>query len=448
METATGNFTRAKIDQWYNQIRSVNSLTEADCYDLKEHLLDIMDELTASGLNEDDAFDVATVRLGKNTELEEEFAWVNSDNILIRKVVLVFSGIMFFFLIYFFMMVSSRTIFFSCHKIIKNPVQFYWYILTYIVAWHILIVILTTLIYFRGHKFYSYIKTLNIKPSFILLLTVFVFILAVLDLEIHQIIRHHVPLRYLKFSNYFNTFGYSGYSFPFLLGFCYLAFLRKRKKNDINIVNLEPDNSALEGKIKLKYSKELEELKNNGLGYEEAMVLVSRHNGIVLNNENKKTIEQKTINSVSIALSGILIYLFLYYLLNATINILFTVLQKFNDDPAKNFRWIVWYIATYDLIIIFFTTSVYIKDHNLLNELKKLSVKAINLFWIFISTIFIAIVDRYMMISARATLKGIFELKEILLKITQYGDLCFSFVLLICFLILFNKYYRENMKIC
>ncbi len=448
MDTVAKNLVQDRVDQWYDRIRSINSLTEYDCYNLRGHLLDTIDELKATGFNEDDAFEVAAMRLGKNVNLDKEFARTNADILLTRKVILVLSGMMIYFFFYFFMRVSAKGIFYCCHDITINPAHLSWFILGYIIAWHFLLVILTVLFYLKCNNILAYAKALKIKPFHIILLVIFIYSLAILDLEMNQLIWRHVPLNYLGFCRYDSTFGYSGYTFSFSMGICYLILLRKNKKSVIKDIKTEPKNKEIVRQIKQEWRQELEDLKNAGLDDDEATALVLRHKGFQVNKEKEENIDFKSVNSVYIALSGILVYLFLFYLLNSTIPAYLTILQHFDNDPVKNFRWIIWYIVTFNLIIIFFTTSVYIKDRNLLNELRKLNIKKNIIPWIFASDIVLAIIDRFTFPMAVTSLKDVAELKMQFKNIMQYGDLCFSFVILMCFLILFSKYYKENMKVC
>lgn len=406
MENNRDSTLSEPVDQWINKINASSSLTVSDSEELKSHILDTIDELKSSGLDDAAAFEVASMRIGKNFDFEEEYAQANSDTLLTRKIILIFSGIMFYFLLYFSMMVSYKLIFLNFHDIIK-PAKMRWDIIYYLIGYHLIVGTLTILISVKRKKIFRKIETLKIRPIHITILIFSIFSLAFYDFQLVQIIKDEVPRNYLTDAHYYWTMAYSSYSFPFVMAVCLLIIIWKK--------------NLLAGKASILKEK-------NG------------------NEENIRN-DLKPINTILIALSGILVYVFLYYLLNATIKIFLTVLQQIENDPVKNFGWTKWYIASFHLILIFFTISIYIKDGNLMNELKKLSIRSFQIAILFFTTVFLAIIDYLFLPISRLSLHNIIELKLEFNRIMQFSDLSFSFVLLLCFLVLFNKYYRENMKI-
>ena len=193
----------------------------------------------------------------------------------------------------------------------------------------------------------------------------------------------------------------------------------------------------------------MHKLRIAGWNEEESIAIIKVRYNILPQYEEKPI----NINTVSgekpvkfhlIALSGAFVYLLLYYLLHSTSRILLTTLQYIENDPIKNFGWLKWYIASFNLLLIFFTTSLFIKDKNLIQKLRK--IKLNQFYIIFFATIFLAITDYNLLSISRSSLGNIFALKVMLTDIIQFSELIFSLVISICFLMLFNKYYRENMK--
>jgi hypothetical protein len=449
------NLIEDEIKLWYNHIRSVNSLTEIDCYNLKDHLLDTIDELKACGLNDIDAFEVATIRIGKDFNFEEKYATVNSDTILIRKIIQILSGIMVYFLLYFTMNLISRMIIYYFHSII-DPELLGLYIFIYVLGYHLIIVILTLFIYTRGNEIFRKIETLKIKPLHIIILIILVFGIAFADIELQLTIKDELAKSYLLNTRFYSILGYSSYSFPSVMAGCFLILLRKNKlSGSKKLITRDTIGEEESREIKIKelgkkeYIDQLEELKKIGLDEEEAVAVVLRRSRTLYGKNEKEgneKIEIKSLKTTMIALTGILVYLLLYYLMHATTLIFLIFLQYFYNDPIKNFEWVRWYIASFLLILIFFTTSIYLKDRNLIQGLKKLSFNPYRISMIIFASIFFIIVERIFFIIARNSLGDVFELKMKLQSILQFSDLSFSFVILMCFLILFNKYYNENIK--
>ncbi len=56
-----------QIDRWVINIKSEPSITESDSEELKSHLLDSIDQLKDTGLNDEEAFWVASRRIGINS---------------------------------------------------------------------------------------------------------------------------------------------------------------------------------------------------------------------------------------------------------------------------------------------------------------------------------------------------------------------------------------------
>ena len=63
-----------QIDHWLSKIKSEPSITESDSEELKSHLLDSIDKLKYSGLNDEEAFWVASRRIGTTVDWEEDYS--------------------------------------------------------------------------------------------------------------------------------------------------------------------------------------------------------------------------------------------------------------------------------------------------------------------------------------------------------------------------------------
>ena len=89
------------IDHWYNQIKQNPSLTEDDLIELKTHLLDLIDKLKRSDLDDEEAFWVASKRIDISSGYDEAYQDANNELIQVRRSLIVLTGVMayFFFII-------------------------------------------------------------------------------------------------------------------------------------------------------------------------------------------------------------------------------------------------------------------------------------------------------------------------------------------------------------
>ncbi|HML73059.1 MAG TPA: permease prefix domain 1-containing protein [Anaerohalosphaeraceae bacterium] len=65
------------IENWKQQLLQHQTMTAADIEELQIHLLEEMDALTATGLNQEEAFLIASRRIGNPNDISCEFAKIN-----------------------------------------------------------------------------------------------------------------------------------------------------------------------------------------------------------------------------------------------------------------------------------------------------------------------------------------------------------------------------------
>ena len=83
---------KESIVNWKQKLNSSNSLTSNDIEELESHLLDEIDSLKEKDLSEEEAFFVATSRLGSVDLLSNEFIKVNTKTMFFKKIVLLLGG--------------------------------------------------------------------------------------------------------------------------------------------------------------------------------------------------------------------------------------------------------------------------------------------------------------------------------------------------------------------
>jgi len=98
-----------QIVNWKQRLNSSNSLTSNDIDELESHLLDEIDSLKEKDLSEEEAFFVATSRLGSVDLLSSEFSKINTRTMYLKKAAWFISG---YILIYFIKQLINSISFF------------------------------------------------------------------------------------------------------------------------------------------------------------------------------------------------------------------------------------------------------------------------------------------------------------------------------------------------
>ena len=369
------------INRWVEKIKSGSSLTASNSEELKNHLLDTMDNLKAAGLDDEEAFWIASRRLGDINILKNDFDEVNMPVIQMRKIILLFSGVLIYFLFYSLMHLTTGFLFFVLYQINYNPAEIVRYIFIYLSAYHLIFITLTILLYFYGKRIVTGIKKLNLKPRHTILLFACIFCIVVINLWFQNTIREIFNPDIRTLTKYYATFGYSGYTFPLLMTICFLVLYKRyysaSGKDEIlpgglhqgsdmlkedAIIELRANLTGVEY-LKNKFSFQWEKLKEIGLDAEEAYVVLFKRQGLGLPLEYNYNAVNRGEGAMKVfltVLSGILVYFFLHFLLNSSVRILLTVLQLFENDAMLNIRRCWSFVILFHFIFILFATSVYL----------------------------------------------------------------------------------------
>ncbi len=130
METPGQFQLELAVDSYLQQLQLNGNYTPDDIEELKSHLLDEVDDLQQKQLNKEEAFMVAKKRLGKEDELNREYAKVNGLRFYNRDLfITVLSICTFLFLFYFYNLVVDAV---SQASYFKNSNPFVFGITNYI----------------------------------------------------------------------------------------------------------------------------------------------------------------------------------------------------------------------------------------------------------------------------------------------------------------------------
>jgi hypothetical protein len=340
------------------------------------------------------------------------------------------------------------------------------YVKYYLIGFEMLFVMLVIYLYYRGNHFSGKIDKLRIKPVHTLWLFAGILILALSNYWLRQVIETipdpHSLVRY-RMMVFDDRFG-NIFALILILGFILLYkkhdSISISGKSRLKIISTLPDkdkNNSVEepvGETKTEAQRHqlhlhLKELEQVPLDPEEALVITHMRLGVAPQQNHLQGVQtDPTMSNFMVILSGVLAYFFLYYLLFSSGRILFTALQHLDHDTAQNIRRTWSYTLSFQWLFVLLTSGLYFLDKNLTGRLNKLHINPTQTIWLLTTTILLGILDRCFYPITRNTighdhLDLMRQFEEIFI-ISRYT---FPFILGACFLMLFYKYYRDNVKI-
>ncbi len=220
-----------QIDQWVIKIKSDPSLTESDSEELKSHLLDSIDRLKDTGLNDEEAFWVASRRIGTTVDWKEDYGQVNNPIIQMRRSILILGGVLVYFCLYYFIEATSRLLLIILlSKNINGYLAVNW-VFRYLIGAHIVFIILALSIYFMDMKTVSFIENIKMKPKHILTLLFVTILFSITDTCLIPVAKNLMRQDDLIRSHLIHIYLYFNYSFPLIIcvSFIFLFFKYYRK---------------------------------------------------------------------------------------------------------------------------------------------------------------------------------------------------------------------------
>ena len=370
---------------WAEQLKTNPSFTNSDVEELKSHLIDLAEELCLKGLNQEEAFMVASSRLSMDSALKEEFEAVNLPIIQLRKTILVLSGILLFFLHYFFMVFSARLLVIVLHELMDDPYLLTWQIIMYVIDYQLIFILFAVFFYFSEEKMVKGIEMLKIRPYHTFLLFSGVLILAIADQCFRQLISEMFKMGSYASVQLHAIFDYLAYSYPFIIVICFVVLFQKYYSstafNGSNPV-LSPESPsnhrdtfaelsaglAEDIQLKKRLNENLKELEKIPINEMEAVAVARmRMKMTPLQTHHETGQSGSSMWKLMIVLSGVLVYFFLHFLMFSSARILFFVLQHFENDPVLNVRRTWLFVISFQWFFVFlqqastvWTTILYI----------------------------------------------------------------------------------------
>jgi hypothetical protein len=212
-------------------------------------------------------------------------------------------------------------------------------------------------------------------------------------------------------------------------------------KKESSAIDFKNQNLLMDDQIAL--------LKETGLSDNEILMIGLNRQGHKLTIEGpavREALAKASWRALLLVFSGVLLYFLIYLFLKSSARILLSVLQSFKHDAAFSIRWTWFYAAAFHLLIIFFTSSLFIRDFSLIQALKKIKIKPAYSVLIFITTIVLAFIERYFLFFSRQSIGDVQPSYFYMESIFQVIQFSFPLLVSVCFLVLFFKYYKENIK--
>jgi hypothetical protein len=219
-----------QIDIWTRKIKSEPSITESDSEELRSHLLDMIDQLKETGLDDEEAFWVASRRMGTSTDWGGAYKEANNPIIQIRRSALILAGVLVYFLFYHFIEFSSRLLLaIFLHEGVDGNLSVYW-VSRYLLGSHFVIVLLLTSIYFLENRVISFIENIKLKPKHTILLLITTFILAIMNTRLSAIVKNLMNKDPFLIDYFIHIYRNFDYSFPLTVCLSFILIYSKYYK--------------------------------------------------------------------------------------------------------------------------------------------------------------------------------------------------------------------------
>jgi hypothetical protein len=205
-----------QIKLWIEKLKTGQSVTDTDAEELKSHLLDTIDDLVGnSGLDEEEAFIIATRRLGTTSEWENEYRQENTNILQVRRTAVILAGILLYFFFFHLIESGSKGVFLLLSK------TDIWMALEWttrlLMAVHFVFILLLISILLYERMVISYIENIRIKVKHTIWLLAVTFLLGIINTSMNPLVKNM-----LKGNNYVHDYIilYRNFEFTFPLMIC------------------------------------------------------------------------------------------------------------------------------------------------------------------------------------------------------------------------------------
>ena len=220
-----------KLKFWEDSLKSNSSFTESDVEELKSHFFDLFDELKEIGLDEEEAFWVASKRIGNVSDIESEYNAVNNSLIQMKKYIAIFAGVLIYFLSYYFLKFSSKLILIAgLQSGVDGNIALQWMV-KYLVFAHFLFILFAASIFFLEQRIIAFINRLKVTPKHALFLLIITISFAVFDTCLLPITKNIIRQGFPIAGRFYDVYFYFRFTFPLVICISFvILYLRYFKK--------------------------------------------------------------------------------------------------------------------------------------------------------------------------------------------------------------------------
>ncbi|MGV8139601.1 MAG: hypothetical protein AB2L20_30765 [Mangrovibacterium sp.] len=475
MEGGIGFNLDRQLWEWTAQMKKVHDITEADSEELKCHLLDSAEHWERAGLDQEEAFWVASRRLRLSFDLVEDYHTVNSRLLQMEKTVLVLAGILGFFLSYYFFACSAMLVFYGLTVFgVSGDTAMQW-ISHYLYGAQFALIAISVGIFFMDRKFFRFFRRIRLKPGHALSILFITFLCALGRQYLFKEIRAIGHAQGI-WGQLFDVFFYFRFSFPFL--FCLslvLLYWRYGKKlngpareNERKEMNSEESEAGWSARIdqwcnrpewnsagrfssphelKGRMLQLMTELEAIGLSGGEAFGIAVKRLGsghFKWEMDSRADDQAIEIKKSLLIMAGVPIYFLLYYFLGTTSKFLFIILRLADWEPQLSLAGVSGYLKLTCFICIVFFIGLYFFEKKTISLIESFEIKNKTIFFIFLTAIVFGVLDTCFMPICKNLMEPNAPVRKYFYQIFRNFDLAFPLMASFSFIALYLRYYRKT----
>ena len=230
MKQTIGFDIQYQLKLWVNSLKSESSITESDAEELKSHLLDSIEQLKENGLDDEEAFWVASRRLGLASEWEGEYREANDWVFSLRRSAVILAGVLAYFLFYHLFGSLSKLLFIILLHFDVNGITAVFWFSRFLIGVHILFIIFFLHLYFRDKNLISFIENIKLKPRHVIQLFLTAIFFGITNHCLMAVAKNVIGKNLMIRDRLIHIHIYFQYTFPLLICLGFILIYSKYYK--------------------------------------------------------------------------------------------------------------------------------------------------------------------------------------------------------------------------
>ncbi len=212
-----------QLESWVCQIELKPSVKKSNTGELKSHLQEMYSDLIQSGLEEPEAFFIASRRLSEKYGFRNDSTEKKEEKLRIGRSLNILGGILAYYLLYFFTKSTARGLLcIFLYFDINGEAATGWYNRYFFTIQFILFLFFVR-IYFLENKTISFIEKIKIRSKHALLMLLSTIFFAILDVSLLPVVKWYIRHDRYSLTRYWNAEIIFLYSFPLLICIAFVA---------------------------------------------------------------------------------------------------------------------------------------------------------------------------------------------------------------------------------